>query len=624
MFYTGKSTACHTCRQRRLKCDEARPHCQKCMRAGRECKGYRDDTAFIIRDMTSATIQKFTKEKSPPPSPDGDNRSHPAASSRPERTKALPDRSRTGLASPPSTTSQGPRDNQVTSRRASTPRSRRSRALEVGTLSLPVEDQALCYFANRYALAPTQYLDPGYLSVLKLVSHKKSVGPCLSNSLSAVSLAAFSTRPNARKTVVRARAAYSTALRLTNEAIQQPHSCHDDELLASVVLLALFEVFTSESILGWCSHVYGAAAMLGARGKVSIHDKFCRALFRVISNESVKLALMGFSSPHSGTESWLQWLSNPTYTTYITPDAAAAEPAEVEDATTIELKGPGDFQSLTETMSLKGTDAIDQARTGRDGTLPVPQLPNAPINPSGPRTDEEMTGLNQVLDDTKEFIQAYEKYQRPIPSSAAQDQASIPLIDSQAAFANVQVSRMERSYEMLAETSLHICGCVARLVTYNVMARCAASIPHQATQEYAEAVSMGRKEIAEILRLVPYFYGLMEETDWMNSASSRQPVFPDDEPSSSDSSETAGERDVGTWMSKRRARLPLLAKSYIGFMILWPISTAATTDLVDAQQFETISTMQKYITEACGIRMAEGVRQFCLEKRKFSDAPFWA
>ncbi|KAI1839319.1 hypothetical protein JX266_014470, partial [Neoarthrinium moseri] len=196
-------------------------------------------------------------------------------------------------------------------------------------------------------------------------------------------------------------------------------------------------------------------------------------------------------------------------------------------------------------------------------------------------------------------------------------------VDSQTAFAKVQVSTMEESYEMLAETSLHICGCVARLVAYNVMARCAASIPHQATREYAEAVSMGRKEIADILRLVPYFYGLMEETDWVNSTSSRQPVFSEDKPSLSDSSDTSSQRDASTWMSKRRAPLPLLTKTYVAFMILWPISTAATTDLIDGQQFETISTMQKFITEVCGVKMAEGMRQFCLEKRKLSNTPFW-
>ncbi|KAF7585827.1 hypothetical protein BBP40_010049 [Aspergillus hancockii] len=33
-------TGCWTCRSRRVKCDEQRPHCQKCRRSGRTCQGY--------------------------------------------------------------------------------------------------------------------------------------------------------------------------------------------------------------------------------------------------------------------------------------------------------------------------------------------------------------------------------------------------------------------------------------------------------------------------------------------------------------------------------------------------------------------------------------------------------
>lgn len=31
---------CHTCRQRRIKCDKGRPECQCCIRSGRKCAGY--------------------------------------------------------------------------------------------------------------------------------------------------------------------------------------------------------------------------------------------------------------------------------------------------------------------------------------------------------------------------------------------------------------------------------------------------------------------------------------------------------------------------------------------------------------------------------------------------------
>jgi hypothetical protein len=37
-----RSKGCATCRLRRIKCDEARPHCRKCAAANRTCIGYRE------------------------------------------------------------------------------------------------------------------------------------------------------------------------------------------------------------------------------------------------------------------------------------------------------------------------------------------------------------------------------------------------------------------------------------------------------------------------------------------------------------------------------------------------------------------------------------------------------
>jgi hypothetical protein len=34
------SLSCHTCRSRRIKCDLARPSCQRCLKSGRDCQGY--------------------------------------------------------------------------------------------------------------------------------------------------------------------------------------------------------------------------------------------------------------------------------------------------------------------------------------------------------------------------------------------------------------------------------------------------------------------------------------------------------------------------------------------------------------------------------------------------------
>ncbi|KAH8203696.1 hypothetical protein TruAng_002109 [Truncatella angustata] len=625
MFYTGKSTACHTCRQRRLKCDEVRPHCLKCKRAGRECLGYRDESAFIIRDMTTATIQKFEhKPKSATPASSSSLADDTAPPISETDGPGSAEGGSTVALSPAASSSasffQGSfslsadeefgseRDRRKIRKQKSWvehqgPRKKRSMMLKQTLLALPLEDRALCYFASRYAFAPTQFLDPGYLPVLKAVSQKESLGPCLSASLSAVSLAAFSTKANARKAIVRARAQYATALQMTNEAIQRSKSYNDDELLASVVLLALFEVFCSENILGWGSHIFGAAAMLGARGKVSLRDKLVRALFRVVSNESVKLHMLGVSSPHTGTEVWLQWLTEPRYMTYITPAAEAADP---NAADMLDLARNMDGLSFQELASLKGADAVDQIQSGRAGTLPVPQLsPAPPVGYAGPQGEDETISITLALLETKKMIMAYSEKFPPIPDL---DEPTEPLADLDQSRTSDYVTDVDKTYQKLATISL-----------------LAAALSPRATRDYNEAVSMGRKEIREILRMAPHFFRLIEESSGLTNSnrflSSSIAREYESSSSSDDSSIACGDEYL---VSKTQRSVPNLAKSYIGLMILWPVATAASTDLVDADQFKYIMGMLDYIINVCGIRMGDGVRQFCVEKRQLSGAPFFA
>lgn len=40
MVNTGRSKGCNTCKRRKVKCDEGKPGCQRCIRFGRECEGY--------------------------------------------------------------------------------------------------------------------------------------------------------------------------------------------------------------------------------------------------------------------------------------------------------------------------------------------------------------------------------------------------------------------------------------------------------------------------------------------------------------------------------------------------------------------------------------------------------
>lgn len=52
MVNHGRSNGCTTCKQRRVKCDQARPNCQACQRLGLHCGGYKTKYALKFRDQT--------------------------------------------------------------------------------------------------------------------------------------------------------------------------------------------------------------------------------------------------------------------------------------------------------------------------------------------------------------------------------------------------------------------------------------------------------------------------------------------------------------------------------------------------------------------------------------------
>lgn len=54
-------SGCLTCKQRRLKCDETKPTCQRCLKSGRECAGYTNTPrASPVREPTPGVEQRAT------------------------------------------------------------------------------------------------------------------------------------------------------------------------------------------------------------------------------------------------------------------------------------------------------------------------------------------------------------------------------------------------------------------------------------------------------------------------------------------------------------------------------------------------------------------------------------
>ncbi|PVH86982.1 hypothetical protein DL98DRAFT_480974 [Cadophora sp. DSE1049] len=49
-------TGCHTCKVRRIKCDEAKPHCKRCTSTGRKCDGYLPEFALSNPNSNSVSL----------------------------------------------------------------------------------------------------------------------------------------------------------------------------------------------------------------------------------------------------------------------------------------------------------------------------------------------------------------------------------------------------------------------------------------------------------------------------------------------------------------------------------------------------------------------------------------
>jgi hypothetical protein len=72
MPFEGRpSRGCSQCRQRRVKCDQRVPACQRCCHGNRVCSGYQSRTSLVFRDMNHMTETKVKKRTRPPAGPGG-------------------------------------------------------------------------------------------------------------------------------------------------------------------------------------------------------------------------------------------------------------------------------------------------------------------------------------------------------------------------------------------------------------------------------------------------------------------------------------------------------------------------------------------------------------------------
>lgn len=209
-----------------IQCDETKPTCNQCQKSRRVCPGYKDDFDLVFRNETKATERRARK------------------SSHIKRHQSQTVSIQTGESSTKVENDDSLPQDVVMS------------GVGVGqvgfyagqTMSIPVDEQAPCYFVTNYVAMPDE-TSKGHFDFLLPMMKNEPPDSHLSAAFSAVAMASLANRPNTRSKKLWNEAVfrYSKALKATNLALQDPLQQKSDQTLAAVLMLGFYEV-------GSCSH----------------------------------------------------------------------------------------------------------------------------------------------------------------------------------------------------------------------------------------------------------------------------------------------------------------------------------------------------------------------------------
>ncbi|KAH7072644.1 hypothetical protein BKA63DRAFT_47785 [Paraphoma chrysanthemicola] len=259
------SKGCQNCRARKIKCDQKRPSCSQCRRAGRACHGYRDALSMMFKNESEVVAKKAEK--------------------RYEKLAKQKPASKKDPRTPTTDSSEWPFDQDWLTSQVGThvvPYTRYPTPESMTREIVPsIEDQALGFFIGNYVALPLIVPRGQFEWVVELLA-QPDTEEILRKSVYAASLAGFANACKSPTIMQQAQRTYGAALRMTNEALRFKETAIKDTTLIAVIMLGMYENFVFKdrrSIQAWAKHVDGACALLELRGKEQFQSSLGRRLF---------------------------------------------------------------------------------------------------------------------------------------------------------------------------------------------------------------------------------------------------------------------------------------------------------------------------------------------------------
>lgn len=307
----GRSGGCHTCRRRRVKCDEVHPTCERCAKAKIKCEGYARDLKFVDE---KGRAQKRVQVK---------------RQAYLENVRAEERRLRTG-------------------RQARLEPTNRPMG-SIGKVLSPAgmrEKVPLQYTLN-YLFAGWRLFMPWVMK-----AYRGTDDCTTTQTVKALSCAYYGRMHNDRKTFDSGMASYCNALRLLGSDLTDPKTAYSISSVTNVLVLCIFEMLAS-SKGGLLQHLGGVQRLIEARGPERHQDQpdldvFESARFGMIHQYMEKKKRCFLEEPQWTTIPWIKHPEAKTLLSQIT-DRKAHVSGLLEDMEAIrtgERASPADFEYL--------------------------------------------------------------------------------------------------------------------------------------------------------------------------------------------------------------------------------------------------------------------------------------
>ncbi|KAH9867264.1 hypothetical protein IAQ61_007856 [Plenodomus lingam] len=284
------SRGCKNCRDRKVKCDQKRPSCSQCLRAQKECHGYRDPLSMMFKNESVHVARKaerryeeLAKAKG---GGDGKSRGSDMLMLTPVLHEGNTDVFSFGKEWGSARHSSTDMDSW-SPYRYPTPKSMRRELVP------PMEQQALGFFIANYVAQPGLIPRGQFEWVTELLC-RDDVDDAFRESVNAVSLAGYANTCKSPAIMQKAQAAYVSALRSTNASLRDPTLAVKDSVLVSVIMLGMYEnmIFHDKrSIEAWAKHVHGACTLINLRGPMQFKSSIARRIFHQFYGVALLVAL---------------------------------------------------------------------------------------------------------------------------------------------------------------------------------------------------------------------------------------------------------------------------------------------------------------------------------------------